>query len=117
MGAPTLLRRLSSDRRCPHDRDVRAAVWAGVSAEEAGGGVGVSATEVISITTDCFAAADGSVLCWRGVNYVRQSEQLEMVEQFADVIKRIAELEKQLGIAESTLPAIRHLRTVPEADA
>lgn len=28
--------------------------------------------DVVVIGPECFAAKDGSMLCWRGVNYVRQ---------------------------------------------
>lgn len=30
--------------------------------------------DVIQLGPDCFAQADGSVLCWKGVNYVPQAE-------------------------------------------
>jgi hypothetical protein len=30
----------------------------------------ISKLEVIPIGPECFAAKDGSVLCWQGVNYV-----------------------------------------------
>jgi hypothetical protein len=29
-------------------------------------------TPIVTIGKECFGADDGSVICWRGVNYVRQ---------------------------------------------
>lgn len=31
---------------------------------------------IVDIGKECFGAADGSVICWRGVNYVRQKPRL-----------------------------------------
>lgn len=35
------------------------------------------ATDIVDIGPECFAYVDGSVLCWKGRNYVPQSEPFE----------------------------------------
>lgn len=40
-------------------------------------------TDYVDITSECFATADGRVLCWRGVNYVRQGAAFEAIQQAA----------------------------------
>jgi hypothetical protein len=48
---------------------------------------------VTVIGPECFASADGSVICWRGENYVRQSEiaQVELVD-LAEIGRQLAEM-------------------------
>lgn len=39
--------------------------------------------ELVDITTECFGYKDGRVICWRGVNYVRQEAAREAIQQAA----------------------------------
>lgn len=44
--------------------------------------------DCIVIGPECFAAADGSVLCWRGVNYIPQdTDRLRITELLAELRK------------------------------
>jgi hypothetical protein len=33
---------------------------------------------IVDIGPECFGATDGSIICWRGVNYVRQKAKLRV---------------------------------------